>query len=168
LRVFELLAQRVELAFTQLRYVGGAFGLLSKLGPSAPRRARILHPHRGWSLDRHLLPGPTIKIDQRRLARNQPPAGVCDRGGDAVGSRDGDQFAVRLHGDDGAHVRVEIAELCRVMRLLDRADLGQAELRAGIDQPRIDRQPCRVNHLGISRRGDPRADLGDLAVANQH
>src|SRR5215475_1590254 len=40
LRVFELLAQRVELALTQLRYVNSAFSL-GKRGASAPGRARI-------------------------------------------------------------------------------------------------------------------------------
>src|SRR5690606_14034553 len=127
--------------------------------------------HGGAGLDLHLLDGPAAEAEDGALAgeagggaAEPAAAGQRERVGDAVGAGDGDVLAGRVHGGAGLEVRREVAQLVEVVGHVDRIDLGEAELRAGVEEAGVDVQARGIDDAGAGGCVGIRADRGDAAA----
>jgi hypothetical protein len=113
------------------------------------------------------------EVDHRAEAVYQPPAvgraGRRHGAGQALDAVDRDQGRARI--DRVGHVQRGREHRAR-RRVVDRGDLGadlhQAEIGMGVEQPGRDDAPLRLEHRGAFRHGETAPDLGDTPSAQQH
>src|SRR5690606_34678412 len=174
--LLEPLAQAVHRAvvllldFAEAALAGGSEAEPEAAAAGAERRP--VHDHDGAGRDLHLLDGPAGEVEDGALAGESgggaaepaAAAGQRERVRDAVGAGDGDVLAGRVHRGAGLEVRREVAQLVEVVGHVDRTDLGEAELRARVEEAGIDVQARGVDDAGAGGRVDVRAERGDAAA----
>src|SRR3970282_2210098 len=138
LRVRQVAAQRAGLLGHALARLLLTLLAAPPAEPAATRHARDVDDHAGARVDAHFGGRPAHEIHQGGVAGNDVAARRRDRGRDAVDPHGRDQLRVRVDRGERDVLRVDLAEFHHVLaarRAL--ADLGQAELRPGIDETGI-------------------------------
>ncbi len=98
---------------------------------------------------------------------DEPATGHRQHREDAARAIDGNQLAIRIEGDLGFDVRVDLSGLGLIARATHRRNFYQAQLRVGIDQARVDVFAAQVDALSVGGNRDVAADRRDLAIAEQ-
>jgi hypothetical protein len=72
---------------------------------------------------------------------------------------------MRVHRRQRDNLRIEVAELLRVVAAGYRADLGESEVSAAVDHPRVHEQPGAIDDARVTWRRDVRPDRLDTVAA---
>ncbi len=133
----------------------------------APGNARVVDHERDLRDYGHFFWRCAEQVDERRLARDQTARGSSQRVGDAFNASHGNVRAVRVNGDDGFRVWIQLAHFGRIDRAVRALwNFHQSHVCAGVDHAGIDWQTAAVDRLSSSRDGDIRADCFDLSITN--
>src|SRR4029079_13168660 len=101
---------------------------------AATGRLRPLNVQGHIAPERHILPRPAVELNHARAARHQAAKRRRQREQHAVGARDWNDLAVRVHRDNRAHIWIELANFLSVDRGPYRIDFDQAYIVPRLEQ----------------------------------
>ena len=151
-----------------LRFAEGRFANAEGAEIKAARLdGRPADDHREAGVDRHLLDGPAVEMDERPLAQDHavaPRPRGRERVGDAVRPRHRDDLAGGMDRRGRSQVGVVAAQLGVVDGGGDGVHFNEPHLAQGVEEPRVDVETGHVDACRSIRNHSAGTDAADDAV----